>query len=173
MLTNVYRRFVLLFVIFLSLSSQSLAFDFGKNKEPLAPEQAFKLNIVDITPKSITVQYQIAEGYYLYRPQFNFALKPTTPHLGAAILPKGKEKSDPFFGRVETYRNSVLITLPLTAPLKNPEVHTLIAKSRGCADIGICYPSYTHQIPLKITPAGNALDKFLSGEKKIKPAKPN
>ena len=53
----------------------------------------------------------IADGYYLYRDRLKFAVDPGA--LGAGTLPPGKVKEDQFFGKVETYRNQLIVKLPL------------------------------------------------------------
>ena len=60
------------------------------------------------------MRYKIADGYYLYRDKFKFAVEPATVKLGAAQFPQGDVHNDEFFGKVETYRKELRIRLPFT-----------------------------------------------------------
>lgn len=81
----------------------------------LPPEQAFKFSARMVDGNSAEVRYRIADGYYLYRDKFRFSAQPSTVTLGSAEFPKGKIKQDEFFGKVETYREEVVIRVPVTA----------------------------------------------------------
>ena len=120
----------------------------GSNAEPelLEPERAFQLSAWLKDAKTVELQYKIADGYFLYGSRFKFVIEPgSSAKLGKARLPKGKLKLDPTFGRVETYRNSVRILLPIASLNKSQgstdsPVLRLKITSQGCADAGVCYP---------------------------------
>jgi len=112
----------------------------------LGPEEAFRISAQLIDPGLIEVRYRIAEGYYLYRDKFRFAVLPDSVRLARPNLPRGVVHEDEFFGKVETYRGEVLVRLPLKAPLDAGA--TLKAVSQGCADAGICYPPQTHNVEI-------------------------
>ena len=112
----------------------------------IEPERAFQLSGRYKDPKTLELHYKIAEGYYLYRAKFKFAVEPATDaKLGNAQISKGKMKQDPTFGWVETYRDSVRILLPIPTLGKNvtslgmPPLRLKVT-SQGCADAGVCYP---------------------------------
>ncbi len=63
----------------------------------------------------------------------------------AVELPPGKVKDDEFFGKVETYRDRVVVRLPLENAAAGQSV-TLRADSQGCADVGVCYPPKTQSV---------------------------
>ncbi|MES2538169.1 MAG: protein-disulfide reductase DsbD [Pseudomonadota bacterium] len=103
-------------------------------EEYLDPEAAFKFSARMADPKTIEVTYVIADGYYMYRERFAFAAEGA--RLGEPVIPPGKIKFDQTFNKnVETYRNTLKITLPVEAN----GVFTLTATSQGCADQGLCY----------------------------------
>ncbi|WP_455375851.1 protein-disulfide reductase DsbD domain-containing protein, partial [Kaarinaea lacus] len=81
--------------------------------EPLPPEQAFVLTTEVIGPDMIRAKWHIVDGYYMYREKFVF--ESTTPGMVAepAVYPKGKVKTDEFFGKVETYRGDIAIDIPI------------------------------------------------------------
>jgi thiol:disulfide interchange protein DsbD len=78
----------------------------------------------------------------MYRERFDFQIESSDAptRFDVAVIPAGKVKEDEFFGKMETYRDSVKIRLPLL--FDGPAASKLQVKmtSQGCADIGVCYP---------------------------------
>ncbi|SAK93987.1 protein-disulfide reductase [Caballeronia calidae] len=103
----------------------------------LDPDVAFKFSASE-KPGEVDVRYKIADGYYMYRERFAFAVKSGDATIGAAQLPAGKVHFDQTFNKdVETYRGELIIRIPVTQA-KGP--FELAVTSQGCADQGICYP---------------------------------
>ncbi len=125
-------------ILFFLIGSIFLQPSWSLSQEDLLPaEQAFAMSS-QIEENSINLSWKIAEGYYLYRDKFHFT--PQTPDisLGEINYPKGKIKQDPYFGRVEIYRNHITIKIPVNSIPEEPLV--LNIKTQGCADVGVCYP---------------------------------
>ena len=103
----------------------------------LEPEKAFRMSARALDAGTAEVSFAIAEGYYMYRERFRFAVDPgSAGKLGTPQFPPGTRKKDEFFGDVETYRKQVTIRLPFEnwqGPLH------LTVTSQGCADVGVCY----------------------------------
>ena len=122
----------------------------------LEPEQAFQFSAQAIDSKIIEVRYRIADGYYLYRERFKFALDPATSGgatLGAPVFPKGEIKFDETFGKnVEHYRHEVVVRIPVQGATG---AVTLLSTSQGCADAGLCYPPQLVRASLNIAGSGN------------------
>src|SRR6195256_7023419 len=78
---------------------------------PLAPEKAFRFSARALDPHTVEARFTIADGYYLYRDKLHFAVEPAASGLTVPSLPNGKIKEDQFFGRVETYRGNLIVTL--------------------------------------------------------------
>ncbi len=127
----------------------------------LPVDRAFVLAADADAPDSIAIRWQIADGYYLYKHRISvqsdagFAARPLQ-------LPKGKAYTDEFFGKVETYRGTLVATLPGRASGART---TLKIKYQGCADAGICYPPQTRTLTVALpgaasvaTPARNGTD---------------
>ena len=109
----------------------------------LDPALAFKFSASMLDQRTISVRYEVADGYYLYRERFKFAATGAT--LGAPKYPPGKVKYDETFQKdVESYRKTVTIQIPVQA--SGP--FTLTATSQGCADAGLCYPPQEAQARL-------------------------
>ena len=113
---------------------------FGQSDELLEPEKAFQFAARSIDARTLEVSFTIADGYYMYRDKFRFAVEGTDGVvLGAPRFPPGIRKKDEFFGEVETYRKTVSVQLPLERSNAAPHSVTLKVTSQGCADIGVCY----------------------------------
>ena len=113
----------------------------AQEEELLPPEEAFRLSAW-VEGDALVAEYQIAPGYYMYRQRFDFQVESSDVpvQFGDAQFPKGKIKVDEFFGKMETYRDRVKITLPLVYPDTPASQIQVKAVSQGCADIGVCYP---------------------------------
>ncbi|QSN61030.1 protein-disulfide reductase DsbD [Caballeronia sp. M1242] len=120
----------------------------------LDPAVAFRFSASE-QPGEVDVRYKIADGYYMYRERFAFAVKSGEATIGAAQLPAGKVHFDQTFNKdVETYRGELLIRIPV-AQAKGP--FELAVTSQGCADQGICYPPMERTYRVKgaaLQPAG-------------------
>jgi thiol:disulfide interchange protein DsbD len=122
---------------------------------PLPPEKAFRFSARALSPQAVEARFIIADGYYLYRDKIHFAVEPREIGLPVPALPAGKIKVDEFFGRTETYRGSLVVSLPLHDASPGQRV-VVQAESQGCADIGICYPPNVQRVTVALPPA-NAL----------------
>ena len=128
----------------LLLPGLNLAGDVGENL--LEPEKAFKLTSQLTASNTLIVRWKIAEGYYIYRNKIAFKSETPGYYIDQVNLPEGKIKHDEFFGDVEIYRNEVRVELPVSREPGAEPTLKLKAISRGCADIGVCYPPLTQLI---------------------------
>ena len=114
----------------------------------LEPEKAFRLSARALDPTAVEVQFRIADGYYMYRDKFRFAVAGgSDAKLGEPQFPPGQRKKDEFFGEVETYRKQVAVKVPVTG---NAEKLQLQVTSQGCADVGVCYPPQVQRIDVRL-----------------------
>jgi thiol:disulfide interchange protein DsbD len=153
----------------LALSAPTHAAD-----SPMRPEEAFVVSAQALDAQTVEVSFRIAADYYLYGDKFRFRTDPAGVVLGTPQRQPGKIKQDEFFGEVETYRKTVKILLPVTAP-DGITKFRLTAISQGCWDGGICYPpnEQTADIDLLAKPVktgGNFLDGLLAGSDTPAPA---
>jgi thiol:disulfide interchange protein DsbD len=118
----------------------------------LPNERAFAFSARGVNERTIEARFVIADGYYLYRDRIKFTVEPGT--LAEATLPPGKVKEDQFFGKVETYRNQLVVKLPVDGAAPGAAV-TVGAESQGCADIGVCYPPQIQKVTLSLPAAGS------------------
>ncbi|HTH76003.1 MAG TPA: protein-disulfide reductase DsbD [Trinickia sp.] len=119
----------------------------------LDPAVAFRFSAAE-QPHEVDVHFKIADGYYLYRERFQFAVKGGTATLGAAQLPAGHIKFDPTFQKnVETYRGDLTVRVPIQSA---SSAFDLVVTSQGCADAGICYPPAEHVYRVRGAALGTA-----------------
>lgn len=137
--TRLFVRLVLLVIACIGLGAGLTAL--AHADDFLDPSVAFRFS-ADEQPREVDVHFKIADGYYLYRERFQFAVKSGAATLGAARLPPGHIKFDPTFQKnVETYRGDLTVRVPVQAASGPFE---LAVTSQGCADAGICYPPAEH-----------------------------
>ncbi|PHP90845.1 thiol:disulfide interchange protein [Burkholderia sp. AU18528] len=109
----------------------------------LDPSVAFKFSASE-SPGQVDVRFKIANGYYMYRERFAFAVKSGQATLGEPQYPAGHVKFDQTFQKdVETYRDEVVVHVPVKQAAGPFE---LAVTSQGCADEGICYPPAEHVV---------------------------
>jgi thiol:disulfide interchange protein DsbD len=140
---------VLLLVSGLATSSLALAI---QEDELLDAEVAFAVDAHAQAGNMLIVEYNIADGYYLYRNAFKFNLLNDGLILGTPVFPDGKHKFDDYFGDVEIYRKHLNIQIPFqyTGDTK-PQTAELQIVSRGCADLGVCYPPLEQKVSISLT----------------------
>ncbi|MFZ1910268.1 MAG: protein-disulfide reductase DsbD [Burkholderiales bacterium] len=122
----------------------------------LEPEKAFQFSAHALGADAVEVSFKIADGYYMYRDKFRFALDGAGgAKLGAPEFPAGIRKKDEFFGEIETYRGAVHIRIPLERA--SPLATTLLLKvtSQGCADLGVCYVPMDSTATIRLAALGS------------------
>ncbi|TAL91020.1 MAG: hypothetical protein EPN62_12915 [Candidimonas sp.] len=110
----------------------------------LPPEKAFQISVTARDFDTLVATLTPARGYYLYRSRIVFTL-PDSPSITIArtLLPPGKLKDDPTFGKDEVYYEPIeaIIALNRSANGADPQSLILHASYQGCNDpSGVCYP---------------------------------
>jgi len=131
---------VLLLSLLLPLNATAASLLSSPRADQLLPgEQAFALLPVERAGKALTLTWNIAPGYYLYRERISVqVLAPAGLKPGALLLPPGIAHHDDHFGEVQIYRGLLQASLPLKT-IAHTAVHLRI-RFQGCADLGVCYP---------------------------------
>lgn len=153
-------RFCLMLLVLLSASvhaqlsgSGSLTglIQSGSSQSTFLPvHQAFRPDILDANAQQVTVIFEMAPGYYLYRHRLHLS-NPESPGQDLQIsLPEGKHKTDEYFGDVEVYYDQLQIQLD-ASQLTTGQTQLRVG-FQGCADAGLCYPPETVMLDLP-TPA--------------------
>ena len=125
-------------------SSSSL---FSNDDEFLKVDQAFSFNF-DQQNDQLHINFDISEGYYLYRHQFKFTAN--NVNYSTIDLPVGIDHKDEFFGVQQIYKEQLNFTINLVEVDENSSI---TIRYQGCAEKGLCYP------PTKKVISLNSLDK--------------
>lgn len=104
--------------------------------EPLPADEAFAFSVTAIDANTLLATWNIHPEYYLYHDKFFIEAKGA--EIGDVAFPKGKEKDDPLFGKVQIHKGQLNVEIPLKNIKSLPIVFT--AKYQGCWLGGICYP---------------------------------
>ncbi|MCG3170009.1 MAG: Thiol:disulfide interchange protein DsbD [Pseudomonadales bacterium] len=121
--------------------------------EFLDPDLAFRVTARAVDAGTIEVRFDVAEGYYLYREKFRFAVEAVDVTLGEPRLPAGTSKTDEYFGTQEVYFDHVVARLPVQR-VAGPETPvTVSVVLQGCAEAGFCYPPQLRALAVTL-PAG-------------------
>lgn len=131
-------------LILLLCSTPALAglFDAPGRSDFVPADRAFMFDFQQ-QASDLNLNWQIKEGYYLYRQQIN--VTPAQAEVGPLPLPTGESHEDEFFGKSEIYRQRLNLPVTINQAAKGA---TLTVTYQGCADAGFCYPPETKVIPL-------------------------
>ncbi|HYQ72839.1 MAG TPA: protein-disulfide reductase DsbD, partial [Gammaproteobacteria bacterium] len=127
-------------------------------QELLQPDAAFAFSASAADASTLQVNWDIADGYYLYRDRIRFSTDTPGVELGEPVLPQGMIKDDEFFGKIAIFRDRVTATIPVSRAPEGTGQIAVRALSQGCADIGVCYPPHTQVAQLDLGEAPPAVN---------------
>jgi thiol:disulfide interchange protein DsbD len=111
----------------------------GATDDLLPVDQAFVLNARFDRPNELTVGWQIAPDYYLYRDKLTFAAAGGI-ELGKPALPDGVAHYDDNFGDIRVFYDYVEVKIPFARSSPDALDVVLTAGFQGCKENSICYP---------------------------------
>ena len=135
------KLFIFLVCCLTAMAAQA---DLFNNKTKFLPvDQAFQLD-VQRSDAGVSMQWQIAENYYLYQDKLAFSVNGKPVENTPQFLSSAEQYEDPYFGLVTIFKHD----LNLTLPLKDPQPQDLLEVTyQGCAK-GFCYPPETKQFQI-------------------------
>lgn len=135
------KLFIFLVCCLTAMAAQA---DLFNNKTKFLPvDQAFQLD-VQRSNTGVSMQWQIAENYYLYQDKLAFSVNGKPVENAPQFLSSAEQYEDPYFGLVTIFKHD----LNLRLPLKDPQPQDLLEVTyQGCAK-GFCYPPETKQFQL-------------------------
>ena len=71
------------------------------------PPRGFRFNALPEGSDQVRLNWEIADGYYLYRARIKVSTTASNVQLGAPQLPAGQVKNDEYFGRQEIYHHEL------------------------------------------------------------------
>ena len=120
----------------------------AEETEILDPDQAFRFSAEVADAHHLTMHWEIARGYYLYRDKINFTINHAEVGLQPYTLPAGDIKQDPYFGNVAVFHDAVDVLLPLDRRASAETVLDLVVAYQGCKEDTICYPPIKKTVSL-------------------------
>ncbi len=107
----------------------------------LDPEDAFRLKAKYTGSHSLVLDWEIAEGYKLYRDHVRVNLKSCRADLSVPVLPAGERVKDPSSGEESVvYHRQLHAEVPVSGA---SAVFTVEVVYQGCSEKGLCYPPFT------------------------------
>lgn len=138
----------------------------------LPPEQVFRLKATGVAKDKVELEWQIEDGYDLYRDKLKLQSQTDGIQLGQIDYPQALQEHDVNFGEVFVYRHQLKLVVPLINSDRQAKLK-LQLKYQGCADVGVCYPPLKVVLDVDLPDAPvaqkNRLDQLLQGLKSFKP----
>ena len=122
----------------------------------LPPDQAFRFDALAEGPDQVRLNWEIADGYYLYRARIKVKSASTSAQLGTPQFPPGQVKTDEYFGKQEVYHHELVATVPIARASAGALDLPLEVTYQGCADAGLCYPPQTKTLTVRLSAVGAA-----------------
>jgi thiol:disulfide interchange protein DsbD len=119
----------------------------------LPPDQAFRFDALEGGSDRVQLNWEIADGYYLYRARIKVATTSAAAQLGVPQFPPGQVKTDEYFGRQEIYHHELRVTVPVARAAGGSFTLPLQVTYQGCAEAGLCYPPITKSVSV-LLPGG-------------------
>jgi thioredoxin:protein disulfide reductase len=126
----------------------------------LPAEQAFRFDALAGGSDQVQLNWEIADGYYLYRARIKIATLSTSAQLGSPQFPTGQFKTDEYFGRQEIYHHELRVTVPVARAAGGAFSLPLQVTYQGCAEAGLCYPPIVRTVNVTL---GSGSGTTLSG----------
>ena len=137
-----------------ALGDLGASLGFGDEDELLQPDDAFRLNVKVLDARTVQADWQIADGYYMYRDKLVFKVpEDAGAKLGRPRVPEGEHKNDEFFGDIQVFHRSLQVELPLVRQAGGELELPLTLTYQGCAERGVCYPPITKTVTLSLPAA--------------------
>jgi thioredoxin:protein disulfide reductase len=122
----------------------------------LPAEQAFRFAALADGTDRVRLDWQIADGYYLYRARIKVMTSSASAQLGTTQFPPGQVKNDEYFGKQEIYHHELTATVPVVRSRGGALELPLQVTYQGCAEAGLCYPPITTTVTVHLPGGGSA-----------------
>ena len=128
----ILKYLLLFFLVFNNAIADGL-FSSSKNNIFLKAEEAFKVSIQKQSQNSLTINFNIAIGYYLYKDKIKLYVN--KKELTQIDFPASTIKEDQYFGKSNIYENNFRVIIN-----SKEKIDLLEVRFQGCANKGLCYP---------------------------------
>jgi thioredoxin:protein disulfide reductase len=120
----------------------------------LPVDKAFVLSASSDSPDRVTLSWEIADGYYLYRDKVKIVAPGGEAQFGKASIPGGNTQHDEYFGEQVVFVDQMVADVPVAAAPGTREV-TLQVTYQGCAEAGLCYPPTKKELKVALAAPGS------------------
>jgi thioredoxin:protein disulfide reductase len=117
----------------------------------LPVDQAFRFDALADGSDRLRLNWEIAEGYYLYRSRIKISTSAGNVQLGTPQMPAGQVKNDEYFGRQEIYHHELVVTVAVARSAGGALEVPLQVSYQGCAEAGLCYPPQTKTVTVQLS----------------------
>ncbi|WED43693.1 protein-disulfide reductase DsbD [Legionella cardiaca] len=122
---------------------------FLNHANPLPAAEVFQVDVKQIDPNTLTINWQVKPGYFIYADRIKLTEQTNSNvHLGELRFPKSLIKTDKRGQSYNVYRDE--LSLPVAILGEQPGETLINLHFQGCADDGFCYPPETREIKLTI-----------------------
>jgi thiol:disulfide interchange protein DsbD len=129
----------------------------------LQPDQAFRFDATAEGTDQVRLNWEIADGYYLYRTRIKVITASPAAQLGALQMPAGQIKNDEYFGKQEIYHQELRALVPVARAGVGSLDLPLKVTYQGCAEAGLCYPPITKELTVHLPARTAAVTGGTSG----------
>jgi thioredoxin:protein disulfide reductase len=129
----------------------------------LPPDQAFQFDALADGTDRVRLNWEIADGYYLYRARIKVVTPGSGAQLGPVQFPTGQFKSDEYFGKQEVYHHELVATVPVVRSRGGVLELPLQVTYQGCAEAGLCYPPITKTVTVHLAAGASGNPSGASG----------
>ena len=119
----------------------------GGDDDFLPPQEAFQYELEENGDGTLTLLWEIAPEYYLYRKRLT--IEGVDGNLSDVRYPTGTVIRDEFFGESEVFYNRAEILI------NSGDASALSLSWQGCADAGLCYPPQSAVVDFNGNPTEN------------------
>ncbi|MCY7294687.1 protein-disulfide reductase DsbD [Alteromonas sp. a30] len=137
--------FVILTAVSFQVSAQEGGFGadlFSQEPQFLPVDEAFRFDFAQ-NGNELTLSWEIADGYYLYKKQFKTVVKKAK--IGEPTFPEAEQVEDEYFGISDVFFHQADIQFPIFEAVDDSVVKI---RYQGCAKAGLCYPPTTKVVYL-------------------------
>lgn len=143
-MTRLKRALIIFMLIGIGLFS---TISFASMTKPLPKDQAFVLSTSIDSNNIVSLKWNIAPGYYLYRKHLHISAKPNV--IADIRYPQTELKRGPNHTRNEVYLGKINIPIYLKSKLQKQQFELNVAY-QGCSEKGFCYPPMQKNISLSL-----------------------
>lgn len=122
------------------------------------PDEVFFPDVQPVDGNTVELIIRVIPGFYLYKHKITVTALGDKARTGKLDLPKGKSKTDEFFGEQEVYYDEVVGRVAIARATPEAMDLDLEVGYQGCADGGLCYLPQTKVFTVSLPAATTVTD---------------